>query len=177
MLTSVDDVASQKLLRRFTPVKSLFLQITKSATKAPTTLQHGGVRIKSNQEKADVLNKFFSEVGQDRAEDVFDEKHTAEIEKRLQNFDYGEGPQQDKPENERITEGEILEEVRKLNPRKATGVDEIHARFLMHGGPIITTTLAILYNESWSRGDLFQLWRTAEISPIPKSPSQYCVRL
>ena len=144
-----------------------FQRITRTTVKPPTTLEHSGRTIVSNKDKAEILNRFFSETGEDTKDDAFDEKHAEETAKRVRSFDFRDGDIC--AENGRITEAEVQQEVRALRPNKASGIDGIHTRFLLHGGPVVVTTLTLLLNESWRRGDLYTLWRVAEISPVPKS--------
>jgi len=87
----------------------------------------------SNKEKAECFNSFFSRKGADRPEDNYDEKHRQETEEFVAEMDLQE--EQDSKENREITEEEVRNEIRRLKPDKATGIDGIHANFLIYGGP------------------------------------------
>ena len=138
-----------------------FRRITRTATKPPKTIQHEGKTIVSHQKTAQLLNEFFCEIGRDTEDDDFDEKHAEAVTNAVQNFNFDEGKEGD--ENIPITEAEVQEQIRSLKPKKAAGIDAIHTNFLIHGGPLIVKTVALLLNKSWEKGQFFQLWRVAEI--------------
>jgi len=52
------------------------------------------------------------------------------------------------------------------------GVDVIHANFLLYEGPVLVSTLTRILNESYKRGELYKMWRMAEIIPKTSSATQ-----
>ena len=55
-----------------------------------------------------------------------------------------------------------------LNVHKASGPDGLNARVLKECSNEISPILALIYNESLSRGDVPDKWRQANVSPVFK---------
>ena len=108
---------------------------------------------------AEVMVKYFSEVGADTEQDSFDETHKYDVESFLKEYDWKEDGKD--CTNAPFTEREISKFLRQLNKHKATGPDKVHNRFLIEGGECVTKALTELFNESWSRGYLPRSWKQA----------------
>jgi hypothetical protein len=63
---------------------------------------------------------------------------------------------------------EVQSVVKKLKSRKAPGSDNIYPSLLRCGGKHVTLSLLVLFNRSWSTGEIPQMWREANICPLPK---------
>ena len=137
-----------------------------SAIKENDRIDVIGEKLVEDPVKAEFLNEFFSEVGADRKDDVFDEKHAEEVTRYVSGFDFEEDS--DDQTNDCFDEIEVTRGLRELNAHKAMGPDEIHNRFLIEGGHEVVVTLVQLFNESWKSGVLPKAWKRAEVSPIPK---------
>ncbi|KAI8490529.1 hypothetical protein Bbelb_317970, partial [Branchiostoma belcheri] len=68
-----------------------------------------------------------------------------------------------------VEEIEVLNELLRLKPKKATGVDKIPSRLLKDSAPIIVKPLAHIFNLSISSGEVPDDWKLAKVSPIYKS--------
>ncbi|KAI8479169.1 hypothetical protein Bbelb_430920 [Branchiostoma belcheri] len=68
-----------------------------------------------------------------------------------------------------VEETEVLNELLRLKPKKATGVDKIPSRLLKDSAPIIVKPLAHIFNLSIASGEVPDDWKLAKISPIHKS--------
>ena len=64
---------------------------------------------------------------------------------------------------------EMLNQLRKLKPKKAPGLDDVCAEHLKHLGPTAQEVLLRLVNLSWSTAAVPSIWRRANIIPIPKA--------
>ena len=70
----------------------------------------------------------------------------------------------------RIKEDEVLCLLKKLNTRKATGVDGISSHLLRTLAQAITPSITILFNASVSSGKVPTEWKMANVTPIQKKP-------
>ncbi|PKU29476.1 rna-directed dna polymerase from mobile element jockey-like [Limosa lapponica baueri] len=55
-----------------------------------------------------------------------------------------------------------------LDPHKSTGLDGIHPRVLRGLARELTKPLSIIYQQSWSTGEVPDDWRVANVTPIYK---------
>jgi len=73
------------------------------------------------------------------------------------------------PDNFLCTEDVIYELLCSLDPSKANGHDDISARMLKETALSITPAVTQLFNISIQLGELPEEWKTARVTPIPKS--------
>ncbi len=65
-----------------------------------------------------------------------------------------------------LTENEVYEELRRIDPGKASGPDEIPGRLLREGAPWIASPLYRLFKASLDSGSLPEEWTRANITPV-----------
>ena len=109
-----------------------YRKLTKQTKRRIGVVELNGERFVKDSDKAEALNKYFSEVGADQKDDVFDEQYADGIHRYVSDFDFAE--ESDDQSNDFFDEEEVSNGLRELNAHKATGADEVHNRFLMQGG-------------------------------------------
>ena len=72
-----------------------------------------------------------------------------------------------------ITVVMVIKELKKLNPYKACGPDQIHPRLLIELAEYIAEPITTLFNLSLRHGSVPEDWKTAIISPIYKKGSRH----
>ena len=145
---------------------NIFHKVTRRPTPPVRVLKVGKTILTAEAEKAEAMNRYFSEVGADLKTDHFDEKHREEVETFVLEHDSSLGD--DSGINRAFSEEEVSRQIKLLDRHKATGPDEIHNLFLIEGGPSVVSAVTRLFNESWRRGCLPRCWKEADIIPIPK---------
>ena len=70
-----------------------------------------------------------------------------------------------------VEEDEVLQCLRGLSIKKATGVDGISAYLLKSVAPEVAPSLAKIFNISISSGEIPNEWKKAIVTPVPKSRS------
>ena len=127
------------------------------------TLQKDGVLYSKNQEKANILNQYFSTVFS-KATDV-------------EPPDMGPSPFPDFPQIE-ITSAGIIKLLKDLDPSKSTGPDRIPGKLLKFMASEISPCLVLIFSASLHQGMVPQDWKQALVSPLfkkgnRKDPSNY----
>ena len=138
--------------------KTVKLQ-SKSSSTIPT-LKHGTVEAGSDIGKASMLNQFFSE--------CFNQSLPPLTAEDIENFQTCPDAC---PEEFLCTEEEVLNLLTTLDTSKASGPDKISGRMLKSTASSIAPTVTKLFNQSIRNSVFPQLWKTAAVVPIPKSPS------
>ena len=69
---------------------------------------------------------------------------------------------------EEISLEEVRRELKKVNPRKATGPDKVTARLLKIYSNELCEIFYLIYNKSLKLGRVPNLWKTSTIIPVPK---------
>ena len=59
-----------------------------------------------------------------------------------------------------------------INPSKATGADNISAKYLKIAAPHISGTLTKIFNQSYNCGRYPSAWKIAKVSPVFKGGGQ-----
>lgn len=139
-----------------------FMYTKNSPTNMPNLIDPANNKIlTSNVEKAECLNNYFltqSELPPRRPQ-------------LPPHIDY-----QDEPLLEiSITEQEVADALKLLNPNKASGPDEIPARLLKEAGNTIVTVLTKLFNLSLETATVPTEWKMANIVPIYKKGDKQIV--
>ena len=119
-------------------------------------LKEDGTLATSDQEKADMLIKFFSSV------------LTVEDKSNIPHIPPGERSNGEFVKDITITEAQVQEKLSKLNPNKSPGPDKIYPRILQELNVELAGPLAILFNKSIKEGKLPKEWKLAEITAIFK---------
>ena len=66
------------------------------------------------------------------------------------------------------TEGEIINEINNLNPKKSSGYDEISAKFVQISKHIISKPLSLIFNQAVANGEYPDQLKVARVLPIYK---------
>jgi len=132
-----------------------------------TTDSHGNnVTITSNDDKANVLGNYFSQIFTKETKDIYD---TSKITNRQSSPN---------PVNFCFDTDNILDKLTHLNIYKSPGPDGFHPRVLFEIRHEIVEPLQILYTASFCTGKLPSDWRSANITAVykkgnKKQPSNY----
>jgi hypothetical protein len=126
----------------------------KTTTRVSDLEQEDGTLTTSDQEKANVLNGFFSSVFTDE-----NKENIPEMEKKYV------GPDQ---ENIEVTKEEILKKIDKLKPTKAPGPDGLHPRVLKELRNTIVSPLYEIFVKSVKEGEVPAAWKKAHVTAIFK---------
>ena len=110
----------------------------------------------SDQEKADMLIKFFSSV------------LTVEDMTNIPHIPPGENSNGEFVTKVNITEPQVKEKLKNLDPNKSPGPDKIYPRILKELNEELAGPLAVLFNKSLREGKLPSEWKLAEITAIFK---------
>ena len=113
-----------------------------------------GVKTKGEEQKANLLNDFFSSV------------FTREDIENIPDFDKRELIEEMRVLD--ITEEMVLKKLKKLKPNKSAGLDRISPRVLIEAADAIVTPVTIIIQKSLSEGALPQRWKDAAVTPIYK---------
>ena len=83
--------------------------------------------------------------------------------------------QNNRLETVKIEENDIIEIIRKLNPKKAHGVDEISIAILKMCPHEIAVPLKMIYTKAIDSGQYPHLWKKADVQPVHKKNSRQLV--
>src|SRR6056300_297647 len=72
------------------------------------------------------------------------------------------------PLREEISEIIVSKLLKGLNPSKSPGPDKLHPRILKELAETLTKPVTMLFNRSLQSGNLPELWKRANVSPIFK---------
>ena len=126
-----------------------------------------GEKITSSKEMANMLNNYFSEIGQKLAANIKLTNSanicssTSFITQRCTSFYL-----------QPITESDILKHIRQLNPSKSTGPDGIPIKYIAMSALIIAPVLTRLYNSCISTGTYPRILKIGQIVPIHKGDAK-----
>ena len=120
-------------------------------------IKHNGKVLTSDQQKADVFNKFFHSCFNTALPPLC--PNTTKLEPS------------DCPENLLCSEQEVMEIIASLNIFKASGPDQISVRMIKGTASSIAPVLAQFFNVSIKSGRIPSAWKASIIVPIPKGPS------
>ena len=126
---------------------------TKKKSQVPDLINNEGQRTTSNEEKAELLGSFFSSVMT-----VEPEGPLPQVEMKKNQYNWGE----------EITETQIREKLKELNPNKSQGPDKVHPRCLIEIKEQMIKPLQILFNTSLRTMQVPAEWKTAAITPVYK---------
>ena len=82
--------------------------------------------------------------------------------------------------NSTLKISELSSDIRSLKPKKAPGPDGVSNDMLKHLGPIARNTLLEIFNRSWNKGLVPEVWKIADLVPVLKkgkdktNRSSYC---
>jgi hypothetical protein len=124
----------------------------------PELIKVDGTMTSSSKEKADLLNNYFFSVFNNSDADSTNVPQV-QIEFPMPTL--------------HITEDDVKKEIRKLKEHKASGPDEIRAKFLKETVDSLAKPLAIIFRKSLDEGYLPLHWRTANVTPIFKKGNRH----
>ena len=108
----------------------------------------------SDEEKAEVFNKYFKEVFTTEDEENIPSIPQKEVESVLSEV--------------LISDDEVLKKLKAINPIKSAGPDKIPSRVLKELCEVLVEPLTILFKLSVQKGKLPDRWKTAHVTPIYK---------
>ena len=127
-------------------------------------LHHAGKVLSSGTEKAQVFSEYFSSVF--TSENI---SHLGRLEEELHT-----SRSEAEIEEVVLTENEVYEELRRIDPTKASGPDAIPGRLLREGAPwIAEPRLLNLFKTSLKSGRLPHDWTRVNITPIFKKGNKH----
>ena len=112
------------------------------------------MKTSSDEEKAEVFNKYFKEVFTTEDEENIPNVPLKEVESILTEI--------------HISKDDILKKLNATNPNKSAGPDEIPSRILKELSEVLAEPLTILFKFSLQSGKLPDEWKTAHVTPIYK---------
>ena len=139
---------------------SAMKKLNNSSSSIPTLLHNDSVA-SSDNEKASMLNQFFSRCF-NRSEPPL---NTSDIEQMRVHPDLC-------PPDLLCSEEEIVEFLQALDTNKASGPDGIAAKMLKSTASVIAPSLTTLFNYSVMSGVIPDEWKNSNIVPIPKSSNK-----
>jgi hypothetical protein len=72
---------------------------------------------------------------------------------------------------EEITEEEVSQQFKHVNPWSACGPDSLPGAVLKHCHDSLAPVFRVLFQECLDAGQIPLLWKTSNIIPVPKKPS------
>ena len=108
----------------------------------------------SDEEKAEVFNKYFKEVFTEEDVENIPNIPQKEVESVLRDIP--------------ISEDEVLKKLKAINPNKSAGPDKIPSRVLKELSDVLVEPLTIIFKLSLQKGKLPTRWKTAHVTPIYK---------
>ena len=137
-----------------------------------TELEEKGLNYSKDQDKANVLNRFFSSVFVKENVDTIPSSNTPE------KCHQGQGQTENELCSIDFTSKDIEKIISKLNVNKSAGPDGLHPRVLRETAGSIAIPLQIIFKKSLQQEQLPTAWKRATITPIfkkgnRKDPSNY----
>ena len=149
-------------------IQRIFHHIHISLDGAPTSsapneaLKHQGKTIVSNVAKANAFAKHYAQVSSLKF--TADERDQNRLAKRNIN-----APAVDDQSCKPFTMGELKAAIRRIKRKGAPGADDIPPSFLKELGAKALNELLEIFNASFNRADIPQLWRHAIVIPLLKA--------
>ncbi|PKU46175.1 rna-directed dna polymerase from mobile element jockey-like [Limosa lapponica baueri] len=139
--------------------KSFYKYVNKKRVKENLhpLLDAGGNIATKDEEKAEILNAFFTS--------VFNSRTSYPQGVQTPGLEDKDGEQNNPP----IIQEEVVNDLlMHLDTHKSMRLDEIHPRVLRELAGELTKPLSIIYQQSWSTGEVPDDWRVANVTPIYK---------
>ena len=125
-----------------------------------------------NEDKADLLNFYFSRIGENLASALPDPEIS-------QVYDQGSVCVREIPTISEVNlmQHNVRREINELKTNKSTGPDNISPKLLRLAGNDIASSLTKLYHVSLNNGVVFSSWKIARLTPIFKKDEESDVEL
>ena len=121
---------------------------------------------------ADHFNEFFTNVAANLVEKLPPDKNIFTVGSDIfQSFYRQRNPSKQVLVLQPVTEDFVFKELKCLNVTKSTGLDNIPARFLKDGAPVLKTPITAIINQSIQSGIVPDEMKEARVSPIYKKNS------
>ena len=133
---------------------------SKSNNSGINKIKHNGKFISDNEEISNIVNDYFCNVGRRLSEKITDRNNDFIdfLPPRIQNSFYLSP----------VCQQDVLNEIKKLHPRKAAGPDNIGNKILQLCPELFSYNLAIIYNHYIDIGEYPQALKIAKVIPIFK---------
>ena len=131
----------------------------KSKSKVPDLKLSEESYTSNDQEKADILNEFFSSVFTHEDLNNFPKSRTRIFRSKLEDIE--------------ITEEIVLDALTSLNGSKSPGPDAIHPRILKECATIIAHPLSLIFKSSLASSELPTQWKLANVTPVFKKGNKH----
>ena len=131
----------------------------KSKSKVPDLKLSDESHTSNDQEKADILNEFFSSVFTHEDLNNFPKSRTRIFRSKLEDIE--------------ITEEIVLDALTSLNGSKSPGPDAIHPRILKECATIIAHPLSLIFKSSLASSELPTQWKLANVTPVFKKGNKH----
>ena len=66
----------------------------------------------------------------------------------------------------------VIEKLKNLNPDKSCGPDNVHNKVLIGVADAIAVPISLIFKKSYGSGEIPQVWKRANVSPLFKSGSR-----
>ena len=133
----------------------------KNQTDIPAVKTSNGL-VNDKQQVADVMNNFFSTVGEELAKKFGPcDSSTGLVNSTRLNFKF-----------HIITVDQVFKLLQSLDSRKATGLDGVSSRLIKAGAASLAYPLTSLFNLSLSTGEVPQQWKTSRVTHIFSKKAQ-----
>ena len=126
----------------------------KNKPKIPDLINKDGTYSKSDEDKANTLNKQFTSVFSYEDIDELPLLPDQHIIESLSSIE--------------ITQQAVLKKLKNLRTDKACGSDTVHPYILKNFADIVVAPLTIIFNKSLETGELPKIWKSALITPLYK---------
>jgi hypothetical protein len=135
---------------------------------APTAIKDGETTLTDAQHLCESFNKYFSTVVHQYLPTT---NQTPDLE-ALHNFVSSKIPDGILLTMPPLTCEEVFQSLNKLDPHKATGLDDLSSKILKMSASVIAKPLSVIYNQSIACGYFPTQWKTARVTPVHKSGSR-----
>ena len=157
---SVTKLKGLRYIKRTWKTVNKLLNKRSKTTEVPY-LEENGEIITDPQNTADMLNTYFSTIGEKLSSTFTANDNSLLLPQVNSQFRF-----------KLITEISVRKAIKALKPKRSFGPDKVSSFFIKIAAPVIATSLANTYNTSICSGFFLKDWKIAKVSPIFKSGSK-----
>ncbi|ETO01297.1 hypothetical protein RFI_36143, partial [Reticulomyxa filosa] len=178
-IESIQEGNTKQLFTQFRALNTNKISIIPSLV-SPETEKEIEMVAETDIEKAEMFAKWFAEPPQppkslNEEHYKLVEEFTSSVEEMEKEIEIDSDIWTEEWHQTDITEGEIIEAIRRISPYKAQGSDSMHNIMLKNGGNAIVESLALLFKWSYRIGYVPRKWKIANIVPIPKPEKDHTI--